>query len=265
SSIGVELATDPLAGAEREAAQRLIARSWQRYLESLAEGAPLLALIDDVHWADPSLLELLESVVARASGPILVLCMARPDLFDRRAQWGGGLSNAHALSLAALSPGDGSQLIEPLLGGHAPAEVVEQILGRSEGNPFFAPELLRMMIEDSTIARRDGRWELARELPSRLPDTVQGVIASRIDLLAREEKRAIQDASVIGRTFWPGAVARLTSASAERAIEGLAAKGLVVERDTSTIALEREFVFNHILTRDVAYGSIPKARGSGAQ
>ena len=68
SSIGVELATDPLAGAEREAAQRLIARSWQRYLESLAEGAPLVALIDDVHWADPSLLELLESVVARASG-----------------------------------------------------------------------------------------------------------------------------------------------------------------------------------------------------
>ena len=88
SSIGVELATDPLAGAEREAAQRLIARSWQRYLESLAEGAPLVALIDDVHWADPSLLELLESVVARASGPILVLCMARPDLFERRARVG---------------------------------------------------------------------------------------------------------------------------------------------------------------------------------
>jgi len=264
SSIGVELATDPLAGAEREAAQRLIARSWQRYLESLADGAPLVALIDDVHWADPSLLELLESVVARASGPIFVLCMARPDLFERRAQWGGGLSNATTISLSALSPGDGSQLIEHLLGGLAPAEVVDPILGRSEGNPFFAAELLRMMIEDSTIARRDGRWELVRELPSRLPDTVQGVIASRIDLLAPEEKRAIQDASVIGRSFWPGAVARLTSASAERAIDGLVAKGLVVERDTSTIAFEREFLFNHVLTRDVAYGSIPKARRATA-
>ena len=264
SSIGVELATDPLAGAEREAAQRLIARSWQQYLESLAGGAPLVALIDDVHWADPSLLELLESVVARASGPILVLCMARPDLFERRAQWGGGLSNATTISLSALSPGDGSQLIEHLLGGHAPAEVVEQILGRSEGNPFFAAELLRMMIEDTTIARRDDRWELVRELPSRLPDTVQGVIASRIDLLAPEEKRAIQDASVIGRSFWPGGVARLEEGSAERAIEGLVAKGLVVERDTSTIAFEREFIFNHVLTRDVAYGSIPKARRATA-
>jgi hypothetical protein len=120
SSIGVELATDPLAGAERETAQRLIARSWQRYLESLAEEAPLVALIDDVHWADPSLLELLESIVARGSGAILVLCMARPDLFERRAQWGGGLSNATTISLSALSPGDGSQLIEHLLGGHAP-------------------------------------------------------------------------------------------------------------------------------------------------
>ena len=264
SSIGVELATDPLAGAEREAAQGLIARSWQRYLESLAEEAPLIALIDDVHWADQSLLEVLESVVARAHGPILVLCMARPDLFERRGAWAGGLWNATTISLSALSPGDGSRLIEHLLGGHAPLEVVDQILGRSEGNPFFAEELLRMMIEDSTIARRNGRWELVRELPSRLPDTVQGVIASRIDLLAPEEKRAIQDASVIGRTFWPGAVARLTSASAEAAIEGLVAKGLVVERDTSTIAREREFLFNHVLTRDVAYGSIPKARRAQA-
>src|SRR4249920_965396 len=264
SSIGFELATDPLAGAEREAAQRLIARSWQRYLESLAEDAPLVALIDDVQWADPSLLELLESIVARASGPILVLCMARPDLFERRPAWAGGLSNATTISLAALSSVDGTQLIEHLLGGHAPAEIVEPILGRSEGNPFFAAELLRMMIEDSTIARRGGRWELVRELPSRLPDTVQGVIASRIDLLSPAEKRAIQAASVIGRTFWPGGVARLGEASAERAIEGLVAKGLVVEHETSTIALEREFMFNHVLTRDVAYGSIPRVRRAEA-
>ena len=84
SSIGVELATDPLAGAEREAAPGLIARSWQRYLESLAVVAPLIALIDDVHWADPSLLEVLESVVARARGPIFGLGMARRDLFHGR-------------------------------------------------------------------------------------------------------------------------------------------------------------------------------------
>ena len=264
SSIGVELATDPLAGAEREAAQRLVARAWQRYLESLAEDSALVVLIEDLHWADPSLLELVESVVARAAGRIFVVCMARPDLFERRPGWGGGLSDATAISLSALSPADGAQLIEHMLGGHAPAEIVGPILDRAEGNPFFAAELLRMMIEDATIARGDGRWELVRDLPSRLPDTVQGVIASRIDLLSPAEKRAIQDASVIGRSFWSGGVARLGSADAERAIEGLVAKDLVFERDASTIEGEREFMFNHVLTRDVAYGSIPRARRSRA-
>jgi len=151
----------------------------------------------------------IETVVARASGPALVLCMARPDLYERRPAWGGGLSNATTVSLAPLSAGDGAALIGHLLDGDAPAEVVGPILHRSEGNPFFAAELLRMMIEDGTLARRDGRWGLVRELPSALPDTVQGVIASRIDLLPIAEKRLIQDASVVGRVFWPGALERL--------------------------------------------------------
>jgi len=264
SSIGVELPTDPLAGAEREAAPGLIARAWRRYVESLAADAPLVVLIEDLHWADTILLELIESVVSRAGGPALVLCMARPDLFERRPGWGGGPSEATTISLSALSAGDGTELIEHMLGGQAPAEVVGPILQRSEGNPFFVGELIRMMIEDATIARREGRWALARDLPSALPDTVQGVIASRIDLLTPEEKRAIQDASVIGRIFWPGGVSRLGSPEAERAIEGLIAKGLVWEREVSTIADERELMFNHILTRDVAYGSIPRARRSQA-
>ena len=121
-----------------------------------------------------------------------------------------------------------------------------------------------MMVEDGTLARRDGRWELVRALASSLPDTVQGVIASRIDLLLPEEKRAVQDASVVGRVFWAGAVARLGGAGAGAALEGLLAKGLVLERDASTVAGERELIFNHILTRDVAYSSIPRARRADA-
>ncbi|HET7236439.1 MAG TPA: tetratricopeptide repeat protein, partial [Actinomycetota bacterium] len=264
SSIGVELSSDPLAGTEREAAQRLIARAWQRYAESLAADGPLVALIEDIHWADPRLLELVESVVSRAAGPALVLCMARPDLFERRPDWGGGLSNATSISLSPLSTSDGTELIERLLDGRAPAEVVGPILRRSEGNPFFASELLRMMIEDGTIARRDDRWVLVRELPSLLPDTVQAVIASRIDMLSAEEKLAIQDAAVIGRTFWAAGVERLGPPDAQHAIDSLVAKGLVTERDGSSIAGEREFAFNHVLTRDVAYASIPKVRRAGA-
>jgi tetratricopeptide (TPR) repeat protein len=260
SSIGVELPSDPLAGTDPDAARRAIARAWQRYLETRASDGPVLALIEDIHWADPSLLELIETVVARASGAALVLCMARPDLFERRPDWGGGLSNATSIALSPLSAGDGTVLIQHLLDGEAPAEIVGAILHRSEGNPFFAEELLRMMIEDGTLARRDSRWRLVRELPSALPDTVQGVIASRIDMLAPREKRVVQDASVVGRIFWRGAVERLGVAGADEAIDNLVEKGFVRGRESSTIAGERELIFNHVLTRDVAYASIPRAR-----
>jgi class 3 adenylate cyclase/tetratricopeptide (TPR) repeat protein len=264
SSIGIEVPSDPLAGTDPQVARRVIARAWQRYLESMAGEGPVLALIEDIHWADPNLLELIEAVASRASGPALLLCMARPDLFERRSDWGGGLSNATTISLSPLSAGDGAALLSHLLDGGAPTEVVDAILLRSEGNPFFAAELLRMMIEDGTLARREGRWALVRELPSALPDTVQGVIASRLDLLPAAEKTAIQDASVVGRAFWPGAVERLGAGRPDTAIDGLIAKGLVREREASTIAGERELIFNHILTRDVAYASIPRARRAEA-
>jgi tetratricopeptide (TPR) repeat protein len=220
----------------------------------------VIALIEDIHWADPRLLELLESVVARASGPALVLCMARPELYQRRPSWGGGLSNATTISLTPLSSDDGIALIANLLGGDGPPEVVEAILERSEGNPFYASELLRMMIEDGTIAGRDGRWARVRELPSVLPDTVQGVIASRLDMLPAEEKRAVQDASVVGRVFWRGAVRRLGNGDVEAILEQLVDKGLVREHESSTFEGESELIFNHVLTRDVAYASIPRAR-----
>jgi tetratricopeptide (TPR) repeat protein len=262
SSIGVSVPSDPLAGAEPPAAQRMIARAWQRYLESLASASPLVAVIEDIHWGDPSLLELIESVVSRASGPALVLCTARPDLFERRPNWGGGLMSGTSVALSPLSAGESAMLLEHLLGGDAPPEVVGPILHRSEGNPFFATELLRMMTEDGTLAMQGGRWMLERDLPSMLPDTVQGVISSRIDLLAPVEKRAIQDASVVGRVFWQGAVERLGGSAA--ALDALLDKGLVLEREGSSIRGERELTFNHILTRDVAYGSIPRARRAEA-
>ncbi len=260
SSIGVELASDPLAGAEPEAAHQLIARAWQRYVEALAADRPLVALIEDVHWADPNLLDVIEAVVGRATGPALVLCMTRPELLERRPAWSGGLSNALTISLSPLSADEGAALVQHLLDEAAPSEIVRPILQRAEGNPFFAGELLRMMIEDGTIARHDGVWTLVRELPTALPDTVQGVIASRIDLLEPDEKRAIQDAAVIGRTFWPGGLARLGTPQAERQVDALLAKGLVRENDGSSVEGEREMLFSHALIRDVAYASIPRDR-----
>jgi class 3 adenylate cyclase/tetratricopeptide (TPR) repeat protein len=259
SSIGVELPSDPLAGTDPEAARGVIARAWQRYLETMTAEGPVLALIEDIHWADPSLLDLIETVIDRAAGPALVLCMARPDLFERRPGWGSGLANATTLSLAPLSEREGASLIEHLLGGRAPREAIATILQRSEGNPFFTGELLRMMIEDGTFARTNGSWHLVRELPTTLPDTVQGVIASRIDRLPGPEKLVLQGASVVGRVFWSGAVERLGPVD-DDVLGWLVDKGLVLDREASSIAGERELIFNHILTRDVAYASLPRAR-----
>jgi class 3 adenylate cyclase/tetratricopeptide (TPR) repeat protein len=264
SSIGVEVPSDPLAGAELEAARRMVARAWQRYLGSMAAEGPLVALVEDLHWADPSLLALIEEVVHGADGPLLLLCTARPELFERHPAWGGDLPKGTRIVLSPLTAGEGVELIERLLTGGAPAEVVGPILQRSEGNPFFAGELLRMMVEDGTLARRDGRWVLERELPSALPDTVQGVIASRIDLLPSEEKRAIQDASVVGRAFWEGALVRLGMPEVGPILDSLLDKGLVVERPASAIEGERELAFNHVLTRDVAYAGIPRSRRARA-
>jgi class 3 adenylate cyclase/tetratricopeptide (TPR) repeat protein len=264
SSIGIGLESDPLAGAEPDAAIRMIARAWQRYLETRSSRSPVVALIEDIHWADDALLDLIDAVLARARGSVLVLCMARPELYERRPGWGGGMTNASTVALSPLSAGEGAALLEHLLDGGAPAEVVGPILRRSEGNPFFAGELLRMMTEDGTLTRRDGRWTLARELPSGLPDTVQGVIASRIDLLLPGEKRTIQDAAVVGRIFWEGALERLGAPSLDAALEGLRDKGLIRERTDSRIEGERELIFHHVLTRDVAYASIPLSRRAQA-
>jgi class 3 adenylate cyclase len=260
SSIGIAVPSDPLAGADAVAAERMVARAWQRALERIADGRPLVAAIEDIHWADPRLLDLLETVIARVDAPVLMVCMARPDLFERRPGWGGAVGDAARISLSPLSAGEGAALLEDLLGGEAPADVVGPILHRSDGNPFFAAELLRMMIEDGTIARGSAGWSLVRDLPSTLPDTVQAVIASRLDLLGASEKRVMQDASVVGRIFWQGAIERLTGVPAGAILDALVDKGLVLERARSSIEGERELIFNHVLTRDVAYASIPHAR-----
>ncbi len=264
SSIGIASGSDPLAGVEPSAARRVLGGVWRRYFESLGAERPVVAVIEDIHWADDALLELVESLADRVAAPLFPLCMARPDLWQHRPSWGARLPNANTIELSPLSPGEGSTLVGNLLGGEAPSDLIEQVVRRCEGNPFFTGELLRMMIEDGTLEERSGQWGLTRALSSSLPDTVQGVIASRIDLLPAAEKRAMQDAAVVGRIFWLGAVELLGTAGAAAVVDGLVEKGLVMERPASGIEGERELIFHHILTRDVAYESIPRTRRADA-
>lgn len=247
---------------DAEVARRRLVRGWKAYIDALAGGGPLLVVIEDIHWADAGLLDLLEELPGALGSATTLLCLTRPELVEQRPSWGGGLGHRTTIALSPLSVDESAILTHHLLGAEAPGEVVDAVRGRSEGNPFFAAELLRMLTEDGSLTRRDGRWELDGLLPDVLPDTVQGVIAARIDRLPTQQKQAVQAASVVGRTFWTGAVASLGGDT--EAIDALVDRGLVVERATSAIAGEREFAFIHVLTRDVAYAGIPRARRNPA-
>jgi class 3 adenylate cyclase len=213
--------------------------AWRRFLEELAEERPLVLVFEDLHWADDTLLEFVDYLADWVSGvPMLLVATARPELLDRRPDWGGGKRNATTLSIGALSNEETAKLL-PLL----PAETQQLVLERAEGNPLYVAEFARMVVE------RPGE-ELM------LPETVQGVIAARLDALSPEEKRLAQDASVFGKVFWPSA---LESAS-EEALHALERKEFVRRDRRSAVAGETQYAFLHLLVRDVAYGQIPRAR-----
>ena len=251
------LAEDP-GTSDPEVARRRLVRAWKEYVDALAGGRPLLVVIEDIHWADHGLLDLLEELPTALGSATTLLCLTRPELFEQRPSWGGGVGHRTTIALSPLTVDETATLTQNLLGVEAPSEVVDAVQRRSEGNPFFAAELLRMLTEDGSLARRGGHWELDGPLADTLPDTVQGVIAARIDRLPTNQKQAVQAASVVGRTFWADAVASLGGDTG--AIDALIDRGLFVESATSTIVDERELTFIHVLTRDVAYASIPRAR-----
>jgi class 3 adenylate cyclase/tetratricopeptide (TPR) repeat protein len=260
SSLGIATGTDPLSGADRNAASRMIADAWRGYIASLATNGPVVTLIEDIHWADRSLLTLLEHLVARTQAPVLFLCLARPELMEAHPTWGTGLANSVTLDLPALSRDEEAILLGNLIGGSIDPSLQRAIGERVGGNPFFAGELVRMLIEDGSIERREGVWTGTGEVSAQLPDTVQAAIAARIDRLDPAEKRVIQDASVVGRVFWDGVLDALASGDRSRAIDSLIDRGLVRELPSSSIGGARELQFEHVLIKDVAYASIPKAR-----
>ena len=238
-------------GAELGADRRSEAfAAWRRFLEALAEQRPLVLVFEDLHFADDGLLDFVDHLVEWASGvPMLVVATARPELLSRRPGWGGGKANAVTQSLAALSDEDTARLLHLLLGRPAlSAEVQERLLARAGGNPLYAEEFVRALGEQRPA--------------DTLPETVQGVIAARIDALPAGEKALLQAAAVLGKVFWLGAAAILTEndrTAAEEPLHALARKEFVRREHRSSVTGEAEFTFHHLLVRDVAYGQIPRA------
>jgi predicted ATPase/DNA-binding SARP family transcriptional activator/class 3 adenylate cyclase len=227
--------------------------AWRRYFEGLAEKSPLTLVFEDLQWADDNLLDFVEHLVDWASGvPMLIVCNARPELYERRSGWAGGKRHATTLSLSPLSDEETAQLISAISDRPVmAAETQQALLSRAGGNPLYAEQYVRMLAE-----RGD-----AEQMP--LPETVQGIIAARLDALPADEKSLLQNAAVIGKVFWLGAVAESGGISLRAAGERLHAlerKDFVQRARRSSVADEAEYAFLHVLVRDVAYGQIPRVR-----
>jgi class 3 adenylate cyclase/tetratricopeptide (TPR) repeat protein len=230
--------------------------AWRRFFEAIAEERPLVLVFEDLHWADEGLLDFVDHLVDWAGGvPILVVCTARPELLSRRPGWGGGKPNALTLSLSPLDDDETARLVAALLDRSVlPAETQTVLLQRAGGNPLYAEEFVRM-VTDRELVTGEG------ELP--MPESVQGIVAARLDGLPDEEKTLLQDASVLGKVFWLGAAAEIGGVdrqAAEKALHRLELKEFVRRERRPSVAGENEYAFRHLLVRDVAYGQIPRAR-----
>jgi len=237
----------PLVGVEQRGAGGDSAPAWRTFFESLAERRPLVMVFEDMHWADDGLLDFIDHLVDWATGvPILVIATARPELLDRRQAWGGGKLNVSTIALTPLSDEEAAQIIHGVLDQAAlPAETQQALLERAGGNPLYAEQFARLYTERGS----------ADDLP--LPETVQGLIAARLDGLSSQEKRIVQDAAVYGKVFWAGAID-----AHDEALHSLDRKGILRRERRSAVGGETQYAFRHVLVRDVAYGQIPRtARG----
>jgi tetratricopeptide (TPR) repeat protein len=262
-TVGLEDPDTPFAGADPRDVRDELHAAWRSFFTALAASGPLITVVEDIHWADPVLLDLLEELAERVDGPAMFLCPSRPDLGARRPGWGGGRRNASSVALDPLSSEQAETLVRLLLTvDDLPVTVRARILEQAEGNPFYLEEIIRSLIDGGHLFREDDRWRAGQEIGSvQIPDTVQAVLASRIDLLDPGDKRILQAAAVVGRVFWPGPVADLSSVDAvdvRDALRRLEDRELVFSRAGSTLSGQPELLFKHVLTRDVAYESLPR-------
>src|SRR5918999_1474552 len=216
-------------------------------IEAWAREKPLVFAFEDIHWADDGMLDAIEHLAQWVRAPLLIVCLARDELLDRRPGWGGGRRSATQLILDPLGAADTESLVACLLPDSG--ALVPAVVERSGVNPLFAEEMARRIAEEGGHT-------------AELPDTVQGVLAARLDALEPFERRLVQQASVVGRTFWEGSLAGLAQAEGRdlnRALRSLQQKDILAPGAEGRLAGERELAFKHVLIRDVAYGMLPKA------
>jgi class 3 adenylate cyclase/tetratricopeptide (TPR) repeat protein len=239
--------------------------AWRTFLEALAAFRPLILVIEDLHWADEAMIDFVEHLADWVTGvPLLILCTARPELYERRSGWGGGKRNSTTVALSPLQADEIAALVSSLLNETLlPAETQSALLERAGGNPLYAEEFVRMLTDRGILQRRGRAWQIATDGDIPVPDTVQALIAARMDTLNPDRKALLHDAAVVGRVFWPGALATMGEADRDDVVKGLhdlLRKEMVRPVRRSSMQGEEEFTFWHILVRDVAYAQIPRAQ-----
>jgi class 3 adenylate cyclase len=228
--------------------------SARRLVEALASARPTLLVFEDLHWAEPSVLDLLELLASRIrEAPLLLLTLARRELLDERPGWGGGLPAYTALQLEPLGEEHSRELAERLLAGEAEAptsEAAAQVADVGEGNPLFIEELVASLSERATTTAHE------------LPTSIRGIVAARLDALPPGERSVLLAASVMGRIFWRGALARLGADDKQLrdVLDSLEGRDLIRREPVSRIQGDEQFRFKHVLIRDIAYATLPRAR-----
>ncbi len=237
--------------------------AWRRFLEAIASSGAAVFVFEDLHW-DPALLEFLEHVAARVEGvPMLLVCTARPELSERHPNLAGDLPNATILNLAPLSEQGTAMLLSELLGTTSlPVDVLNPIVERAEGIPLYAEEFVRMLRDRGLLVPRGQTWELAEGAEIPFPEGIHAIISARLDTLTPDRKRLLQDASVIGKVFWSGALEAMSDRDGHEvreALNELTKNEFLRAVRTSLMEGESEYTFWHMLVRDAAYAQIPRA------
>jgi len=238
----------------------------RRFFEASARARPLVLVFDDIHWGEPTFLDLVEHIADWSRGSaILLLCMARSDLLDVRPSWGGGKLNAATVSLEPLTDDQAEALIENLMGAaELPAGIGERIVRTAEGNPLFVEEMMAMLVDDGLIVREGDRWIATGDLSSvTVPPSIHALLDSRLDRLTPEEREVLEAAAIIGKEFFVGAVRDLVPEDRRPRVPAdlmsLVRKELI-RPERTTLPGEDAFRFRHLLVRDSAYEAIPKAQ-----
>jgi len=247
------------------------------FFQRTAAAHQAVILLEDLHWADHSSLDLLGQLMTVMRGrPLLVVCTARPAFQGRRPQWGQGQALYHHLELRPLSAQESGQLLEEILQRvvGVPAALRDLVVGQAEGNPFYVEELVKMLIEEGVVVKTANRWyvEPARLAVARVPSTLTGVLQARLDSLPAAEQEVLQQAAVVGRTFWDGAIARIQEEAGRQSgafteqsgpdidhiLAALQDRELIFARGSSAFAGTTEYIFKHAILRQVTYERVLK-------